>query len=279
MGSVMRFQFIALSICLAGFVSGVHGADLPPTYAGVAGAKVLDSGVMVVTGNPAFAREEGFEYIQRPDGGFTLLNTITSADGRFRGRARFDLDENWRSLTASGLGLYDGIPIESYMERVGHQVDIQVRSMSEEDGVQLNPKAICDSNCFINMSPSAVAMFVMTRHYDFERGGVQTFQWAGQDLDQVRTLSGGKANLNYQGEQNVLRAALPGVNNDTVSIRHFTFVEELPLPGGGVFKLDFDLWTDTDHWPLGFRVRTPGTASATVGFRKGWDDVRVQLIE
>lgn len=275
----MRIRFAVLSICFASIVSGSQAENLPSTYAGVAGATVLDSGTMVVTGTPAFSREEGFEYLQRSDGGFTLLNTITAADGRFRGRARFDLDAEWRSLSASGLGLYDGVPIESHMERVGPEVKIQVHSIAEGADVHLSPTAVCEPDCFINMSPSAVAMFVMTRHYDFERGGIQTFQWAGQDLDQVRTLSGGKANLNYQGEKDVLRAALPGAVNENLVVRHFTFVEELPLPNGGVFKLDFDLWTDTEHWPLGFRVRTPGTDSATIGFRKGWDDVRSQLAE
>ncbi|MEQ8510473.1 MAG: hypothetical protein RIB43_15825 [Rhodospirillaceae bacterium] len=258
-------------------------ADHPSTYAGVAGARVLDSGVMVVTGNPAFAREETFEYVQRPDGGITLLNTISAGNGSFRVRARFDLDADWNSLSASGLGLYDGVPVESYMERVGDQVDILVHSLNEGEGdgggIHLASSAVCDPDCFINMSPSAVAMFVMTRHYDLEKGGVQTFQWAGQDLDKVRTLSGGKANLVYQGEQAVKRAALPEAEPETVTLRHFTFVEELPMPNGGVFKLDFDLWTDLDHWPMGFQVRTPGTASATLGFRKGWDDVRGQVAQ
>lgn len=254
-------------------------ADHPSTYAGVAGAKVLDSGVMVVTGNPDFAREEAFEYVQRPDGGITLLNTISAGNGSFRVRARFDLDADWQSLSASGLGLYAGVPVVSYMERVGSQVEIQVHSLNEGDGVHLTSEAVCDPDCFINMSPSSVAMFVMTRHYDLEKGGVQTFQWAGQDLDKVRTLSGGKANLVYQGEQAVKRAALPEAEAETVTLRHFTFVEELPMPNGGVFKLDFDLWTDLDHWPMGFQVRTPGTAGATLGFRKGWDDVRGQVAQ
>ncbi len=254
-------------------------ADHPTTYAGVAGAKVLDSGVFVVTGNAAFAREEAFEYVQRPDGGITLLNTISAENGGVRMRARFDLDADWQSLSASGLGLYDGVPVASYMERVGPVVEIQVHSLDEGDGVHLSPTAVCDPDCFINMSPSAVAMFVMTRHYDMAKGGTQTFQWAGQDLDKVRTLSGGKANLVYQGEQEVTRAALPDKKAQTVTLRHFTFVEELPIPGGGVFKLDFDLWTDLDHWPMGFQVKTPGATEATLGFRKGWEDVRDQVTQ
>ncbi len=248
--------------------------DRPSTFAGQAGAIILDSGVFVVTGNPLFAREESFEYVRRQDGGVTLLNTITASDGRFRVRARFDLDAQWRSLRASGVGLYDGVPVEIQMRRNGEQVDITVKG----EGVNLTPTAVCDPDCFINMSPSSLAMFVMTRHYDEAKGGAQTFRWAGQDLDRVRTLSGGKADLTYQGSKVYQRQTLPGRPPRQATVRHYTFVELLPLDDGGTFALDFDLWTDADHRPLGFRVRTPGAGTATTGFRVGWEGVRAQVL-
>lgn len=246
-----------------------------PTFAGVKGAIMIDSGVMVVESTPDFAREESFEYLRRPDGGVTLLNTVNMTDGRFRVRARFDLDKDWKSINATGRGLYDGIAVDSRMERAGKVVEIQVTG----EGVNLNPTAVCDPDCFINMSPTSLPMFVMTRHYDLEKGGPQLFRWTGQDLDRVRTLSGGTAELTFQGERILARAVLPGKPSKTVTIRHFTFVESLPLPDGGRFKLDFDLWTDTEHRPLGFRVRTPGSPGGTIGFRKAWADVRGQLVE
>lgn len=245
------------------------------TFAGVKGAIVIDSGVMVVESTPDFAREESFEYLRRPDGGVTLLNTVNMTDGRFRVRARFDLDKDWKSLSATGRGLYDGVAVDSRMERAGKVVEIQVTG----DGVHLNPTAVCDPDCFINMSPTSLPMFVMTRHYDLEKGGPQLFRWTGQDLDRVRTLSGGTAELTFQGERILNRAVLPGKAAKTVAVRHFTFVESLPLPDGGRFNLDFDLWTDTEHRPLGFRVRTPGSPGGTIGFRKAWTDVRGQLME
>lgn len=267
------FRLVVIAVLSLG--APVLAQDLlPSTVAGESGATVLDSGVFVVTGNPMFAREESFEYLRRQDGGVTLLNTITATDGRFRVRARFDLDDQWRSLRASGVGLYDGVPVDIQMQRNGAQVDIQVHG----EGVHLNPTAVCDPDCFINMSPSSLAMFVMTRHYNEAKGGSQMFRWAGQDLDRVRTLSGGKADLTYRGSKVYQRQVVPGDSPRQATVRHYTFVELLPMDDGGTFALDFDLWTDGDHRPLGFRVRTPGAGTATTGFRVGWEGVRAQVL-
>ncbi len=45
--------------------------------------------------------------------------------------------------------------------------------------------------------------------------------------------------------------------------------------------MEFDLWTDDDDRPMGYRInRTGGKASTAgiVGFRKGYEDVRDRLI-
>jgi hypothetical protein len=165
---MIRFLTLILAMVT---VSGADAQDThPSTLAGLSGATMVDSGVIVITSTPEFAREESFEYVRRPDGGITLLNTITATDGRFRTRARFDMDADWNALSASGLGLYEGVPVEIFMQRNGAQVDIQVHG----EGVHLNPTAVCDPDCFINMSPTTLPMFVMTRHYDRATGGVLT---------------------------------------------------------------------------------------------------------
>ena len=233
------------------------------TYAGLAGATVLKAGVMQVESGSGFARTETFEYLKRPDGGVTLLNTMTSDDARYRVRARFDLTDEWQSTEAWGRGIYDGAPVNSHMKRNGDQVDITV-SGPETD---LTNTAVCDPDCFINMSPSVTAMFVMTRHHSMEVGAVQQFRWAGQDLDRVRTLDGGKADLKYEGE----------VTAAGKTVRYFTFIERLPLPDGTMFDLPFEMWTDLEHFPLGFRVGSGDRA--TVGFRQGWEDVKAQLLD
>jgi hypothetical protein len=246
----------------------------PSVYAGVAGATLIDSGAMLVAAGGPFTREESFEYLKRPDGGFVLLNTITAANGSYRVQARFDLDAQWRSENAYGIGLYDGKPVDVVMQPVGKQVKISVRPRDAAlGGPSSDPVAACDPDCFINMSPSITSMFVMTRHYDFARGGTQVFRWTGQDLDKVRTLSGGTAALIFKRE--VVAARTGG---GTLAVRHFTFVETMPNPAGGTYSLDFDLWTDTAHRPMGFRIRfSGGSPSGVVGWRKGFEDMQAAL--
>lgn len=241
----------------------------PPFYSGVAGATVLDSGAMIVAGG-ASAREESFEYVRRPDGGVTLLNTITAADGKYRVQARFDYDAAWESVRADGVGLYDGKTVNIAMRRLDKTVAIDVTG----GGATMHPVAACDPSCFINMSPSATSMFVMTRHYDFKSGGEQEFRWAGQDLDRVRTLSGGLARLTYRNDLKIKRAS-----GEELMLRHFTFVELLPAPDGSTYRLNFDLWTDDAHRPYGFRVVVPGgSARGTLAIRKGYEDVQAQIL-
>jgi len=149
------------------------------------------------------------------------------------------------------------------MVRSGSQVDIMVTGAD----TNITNTAVCEPDCFINMSPSAIAMFVMTRHHSLEVGSEEQFRWAGQDLDRVRTLDGGKADLKFEGE----------VTAAGKTIRHFTFIERLPLPNGRTFNLPFEMWTDLEHWPLGFKVGTG--AQATIGFRQGWEDVKAQVVD
>jgi len=254
--------------CAAG---GAQAGDAT-VYAGVAGAKLLDSGTMVVGNGGAFGREEVFEYLTRPEGGFVLLNTITAGNGSYRVRARFDLDAEWRSLSAAGIGLYDGKTVNVLMERAGPEVKISVRP-SDVGGYSSDPVAACVPDCFINMSPSITSMFVMTRHYDFTKGGAQVFHWTGQDLDKVRTLSGGTAALTFVGEVPIKRAG-----GDVAALRHFRFVETMPDPAGGTYSLQFEMWTDVEHRPMGFRIRFSGEKpSFVVGWRRGYEDLRASV--
>jgi hypothetical protein len=274
----MLRHFSVIAALLLAQTSAAQAQD-PSVFAGVAGATLIDSGAMLVSGAGPFDREEGFEYLKRPDGGYVLLNTITAANGAYRVRARFNLDAQWRSTSAHGIGLYEGKPVNIAMRRDGDTVKIAVRPADPaQGGPSSDPVAQCAPDCFINMSPSITSMFVMTRHYDFARGGGQLFRWTGQDLDRVRTLSGGTAALTFKGN-----ISLPRATGGTLTARHFTFIETMPNtgpnPAGGTYSLDFDLWTDTAHKPLGFRIRFSGGAPAgVVGWRTGYEDVRARLL-
>ncbi|MFK7954795.1 MAG: hypothetical protein AB8B96_01775 [Lysobacterales bacterium] len=249
------------------FTGGIHAQTT--TYAGISGATLLDAGVMVVDDTGRFARTESFEYLRRSDGGMTLLNTIHAKDGRYRVRGRFDYDAGWNAVSAAGIGLYDDQIVNITLHRRDDIAAIRVDSGEQT----LAHTAVCKPDCLLNMSPSALAMFTMTRHYDQSRGGEQLFRWAGQDLDRVRTLSGGTATLSYLGQESIEWG-----NSRSIAIRHYTFVETFPTEDGGTFSLNFDLWTDNSERPMGFRVLSPGGApGGIVGFRQGFEDVRNTL--
>ena len=253
-----------LALLAALFAQPSHAADTS-YLAGIVGAKLRDAGIMRMDGG-AYARTEVFEYLDMPDGSHVLLNTITAANGQYRVQVRFDMDANWRSLSANGQGLYDGTPVTIRMARDDDEVGIRVTG----DGIDLSPRAECAPDCFINMSPSATAMFMMTRFYDMAKGGSQPFLWAGQDLDRKRTLSGGISRLSFKAILPVKR-----LDGTTLDIQHFTFVEDLPDPRGGRYILNFDLWVDRDHRPMGFRVTSKQFTVS--GFRDGHDDVKSAL--
>ena len=252
----------------------------PALYTGVVGAAVVDSGVIVVA-RGASAREETFEYIKRPDGGFTLVNTITAANGAYRVNGRFDYDAQWNATAARGTGVYDGKPVEIALQREPRRVVVTVSATGQGKSKPAKPTpkqtqaiSVCDPTCLIDMAPSVNPMFVMTRQYDLARGGEQEFIWAGQDLVRAQHLTDDHVHIVLKDEPTVSR---PG--GAALKLRHFFFVERIPQPDGKMFVLDFDLWTDLDHRPMAFRVRPPGsTAVGTVGLRKGFEDLESQIL-
>jgi hypothetical protein len=247
----------------------VVGAADPSLYTAIAGAKVIDSGVFVVA-NGAGAREETFEYVQRPDGGFTLLNSITAASGSYRVNGRFDYDAQWNATGAHGNGFYDGVPVAISLERNAREVAINVTGK----GRPIRSSAPCLPSCLIDMAPSINPMFVMTRHYDFAAGGEQEFLWAAQDLTKQNSTRDDRVQIVFKEEATVTRAG-----GEPMQLRHFYFLENIPQPAGQMFRLTFDLWTGHEHEPIAFRVRVPGSSAVgTVGLRKGFEELRAQIL-
>jgi hypothetical protein len=245
------------------------GAADPSLYTGVSGAKVIDSGVFVVA-DGAGAREETFEYVQRPDGGFTLLNSITAANGSYRVNGRFDYDAQWNATGAHGNGLYAGVPVTISLAPHAGKVAITVAGK----GTRIRSVAACAPSCLIDMAPSINPMFVMTRHYDFAAGGEQEFLWAAQDLNKPNSTADDHVQIVFEGEVTVTWPS-----GKPIKLRHFNFLENIPQPNGQMFRLTFDLWTDREQQPIAFRVRLPGsTAVGTVGMRKGFEDLRKQVL-
>jgi hypothetical protein len=265
---------LARVAALIAFVSGLATAATDPgIFAGLSGVAVVDTGTFVVTDAGPFDRQETFEVLRRRDGGYTLVNSITATSGAYRVQGRFDFDGAWNAQDVFGIGLYKDRPVAIAMRRAGKRVDITVTPVDGTDPAPQRLTSACDPSCFIDMSPAILPMFVMTRHYDFAKGGEQRFLWAGQDLDQGRTASGNVVQLRFQGQRAVKRS----IGAD-LQVRHFTFVESIPLPGGGSFSMNFDLWTDLEHAPLAFRAQAPGGRPGGIfGIRRSHEDLRAAL--
>ena len=242
------------------------------TLAGVKGLRLLDAGSFVVSGRPGTAREETFEFLQRADGGFTLLSATTMADGSVRVQARYDYDANWKGVSGVGLGLYGDEPVRVDMRAKPGAVDIRVRGAT----TAIDKTIACPDGCFMDMAPSGSPMFVMTRLYDRAKGGVQTFQWAAQDLPGPFTSPDKqRAGLRLRRELSVER-----LDGSSLTIREYEMIERVPTPDGGLFVMEFDLWTDAAERPMGYRINTimgKPPAAPVVAFRRGYEDVARQL--
>jgi hypothetical protein len=243
------------------------------TLSGVRGVKLVDAGIFVVSGGPTTARKETFEFLQRSDGGVTLLSATTMSNGSVRVQARYDYDSAWKAVAAYGQGIYGDEPVQVDMRRTPGAVAIRVRGAK----TSIDKSVPCPDGCFMDMAPSGSPMFVMTRHYDRAKGGEQSFQWAAQDLPQALTSPDNqRAALRLRREIPVKRA-----DGSSLTIRDYEMIERIPTPNGALFVMEFDLWTDAADRPLGYRINKVGgtpPAAVILGFRQGYEDIRAQAV-
>ena len=243
------------------------------TLSGLKDVRLLDAGIFVVSGQPSTAREETFEFLQRPDGGVTLLSATTMSDGAMRVQARYDYDAAWKAVAAFGQGVYGDEPVQVDLHASPGAVAIRVRGVR----TTLDKSVPCPGGCFMDMAPSGSPMFVMTRNYDRAKGGEQSFQWAAQDLARPATSPDDqRAALRLRRESPVKRA-----DGSSLKIRDYEMIERIPTPGGGMFVMEFDLWTDDAERPMGYRINKIAgkpPAAPIVAFRRGYEDIRTQVV-
>ena len=248
-------------------------AEEAVTLSGVKDVQLLDAGMFVVSGAPSAARTETFEFLQHRDGSVTLLSATTMSDGSVRVQARYDYDKAWRAVSAAGQGIYGDDPVRVDMQALPDRVTIRVRGAK----TTIDKSIPCPDGCFMDMAPSGSPMFVMTRLYDRAKGGSQSFQWAAQDLPRPFTSP------DNQRAELRLRRELPVKRSDgsELLIRDYEMIERIPMPNGGMFVMEFDLWTDASERPMGYRINSVAgkpPAAPIVTFRAGFDDVRSQVI-
>ena len=242
------------------------------TLSGVKGVKLLDAGVFTVSGAPSTARDETFEFLQRPDGGYTLLSATTMANGSYRVQARYDYDSQWKPVAAYGQGIYGDEPVQVALRNVAGGVAIRVRGAK----TAIEKTIPCPKGCYMDMAPSGSPMFIMTRHYDRAKGGEQAFQWAAQDLYQpLSSPDDQQASINLRRELPVRRA-----DGSTISIREYRQLERIPTPNG-LFTLEFDVWTDDAERPIAYRinkVQDKPPVAPIVAIRRGYEDLRAEVV-
>jgi hypothetical protein len=272
LGHPITVRTLALAVSLLAAAAQL-AAQESVTLSGVKGVRLLDAGHFAVSGAPSAARDETFEFLQRPDGGVTLLSATTMADGSVRVQARYDYDVNWNAVAAVGQGIYGDEPVRVDMQAAPGAVAIRVRGAR----TVIEKSVPCAEGCFMDMAPSGSPMFVMTRHYDRARGGTQSFQWAAQDLPRPLTSPDNqRAELRLRREVPVKRA-----DGSSVTIRDYEMIERIPTANGGVFVMEFNLWTDDADRPMGYRINKVGgkpPASPIFAFRSGYDDVRARVV-
>lgn len=222
------------------------------------GDQIEDAGVLrVMSGR--FARSEAFEVVRRADGGRIVTSVITAGDGSYRVEGRWEYDSAEQAVRADGKGTYLGIPATVEISATPPMAKVTVQS----GDVTRTLPANCDPDCLLDMAPSAVAMFSMTRQHKMPVGDVQTYRWRGQGLITDQVLLEGHADMRLLGTETVA-----GTN-----VSQYHFVEHLTdAQSGEQRSFAFNLWVDDDHRPLAF-----GMTSGTLGVRDGYESVPVNM--
>lgn len=239
-------------------VDGIQRSDL---FVFAAGDRIEDSGRLLVTGG-RHARTEDFEVVRQADGGRVMSSVVTGASDTYRVQGRWNYDANEHALAATGIGNYAAGPVT---------VDIRAKDGSATllvAGARENQQgAPCSSDCLIDMSPSALPMFTMTRRYDDARGGPQTFRWVARSLIVDQVLLDASAEVWKLGDF-VFRQ-----DGRETPVRQYAFVETMQdEASGNYFKGAFNLYTTADHRPLAF-----ATGGKTVGERVGYAGITQAL--
>ena len=214
-----------------------------------------DSGVFTVFSKSA-TRVEVFETVRHSDGGWTTTSIITDRGRPYRVEGRWSYDPEGHSIEAHGLGAYDGTPARVAITVERPTATIQVDMGDDTRAVS----ASCGSTCFVDLSPSVMAMFSITRQFDANSTEPRSFQWIGQALHVDRTLlEGGSSDVRLHSVY----------QNDNLKILQFVFRETLPGDEDtGATKASFNLYVDSDRRPLAFAGR-----GGTKGSRAGYEFV------
>lgn len=235
-----------------------QGVERSSFFALEAGDRIEDAVVLSVQSG-RFARSEAFEVVRLADGGRVVTSVITAGDNSYRVEGRWEYDANEQAVRADGKATYGDMPASIALEARAPTATIAV----ESGDVTRSLPASCNPDCLLDMAPSAVAMFSMTRQHNKPLGEIQTYRWLGQGLIMDQVLLEGKADMRLLATK-----AVAGVD-----VSHYHFTEYLTdAQTGEKRSFAFNLWVDAEHRPLAF-----GMTSGTLGVRDGYDSVPVEM--
>jgi hypothetical protein len=200
----------------------------------------LDEGVFEIRGGGAVHdRDEAFRLSSAASGGYLLDTTITPLDGRYRCQTQFAYDAGWRALGARADVRHGAAAHHVEIVPFADHATITLRRATDPDEVR---QVRFDPATMIDLEPSALPMWVMTRRYDRPAAGVQSFSWIGRSLIRDLVLEGGRTPLECHGTE--------------ARGERFTFSERYPLPNGGEFTVSFELLLDSRGLLSSFEITT-----------------------
>ena len=166
----MRNLLILLALVAAsaaGQPAPAPGVERSALFRFDAGDRIDDADVMNVSGG-RFDRRETFEFVTRADGSRVLTSVTVGAGDLYRVDGRWQFTGDDVAVSADGIGSYAGESVTMAIRRDGDMAEISV------DGAAVaRHRAWCADDCLLDMSPSALAMFTMTRRYVQSQGGIR----------------------------------------------------------------------------------------------------------
>lgn len=217
-----------------------------------------DAGEFVVA-SARMARRERFELRRLPDSTWRLASVTTGAGDQYRVEGEWIYAADWRALGARGRGQAGGSPFDVAISRVDDEARIH-QTGADGDGKRYS--APCAADCLLDLAPSALPMFTMTRRYDAAAGGIQSFRWVGHSLTDQQVLLEGVAQI-----ERVATGRFRDAAGLMVDVQQYAFVETLRDEASGQsFKVRFNLYVDASHRPLAFAI-----GATTRGERVGYE--------
>jgi hypothetical protein len=214
-----------------------------------------DAGVLEMRGGgPIHDRDEQFLIEAIGGGGFRIRTRIAPLDGRYEIDADMHYGPDWLPHSLRGVSRAAGAEHSVEIVRRG---DHALLTLLGDDAAPVTQRLPLAPDTLMDLEPSALPMWAMTRRYGRSRRGTQTFRWIGRSLLRDLTLE-------------ALEVPLTLVRQEATGDM-FEFSETYAAPGGASFTVDFTLSTDQlgrlqrftvgagTRQVVGVRRPTPGT--------------------